>query len=231
MTEKPSLYRYTLVLIVGLSAVLLFALSWPRLRASIAYLPVDTAISKYWETGKLDNAQTGGLIDRAEEAITIHDHYRYYEGLSELKILSRKDQNRSIWQRRQDLEDSILEAEQVVKRAPVKPRIWLRIASAKEFLVYPAEEIIPALKMSILTGRVEPTLMLTRLELGLRLVPAMDEEAIRLVRDQVVLTWTIHKKAMLKRIKSGSLSLVSLREVLARNYPAIMSEIEASFAK
>ena len=228
MTGKSSLYRYALVLIVGLSAVLLLALSWPRLRASVAYLPVDTALSNYSKTRKLDNAQVGGLIERAAESIAIHDHYRYYEGMSELKILSRKDISRSIWQRRQDLEDSILAAEEVVKRAPAKPRIWLRIATAKEFLVYPAEEIIPALKMSILTGRVEPTLMLTRLELGLRLLTAMDEEAVGLLRDQAVLTWTIHKKPMLKRIKSGSLSLVSLRAALSKNYPAIVSEIETN---
>ena len=151
--------------------------------------------------------------------------------MSELKILSRQDKSRSIWQRRQDLEDSILAAEEVVKRAPAKPHMWLRIATAKELLVYPSKQIIPALKMSILTGRVEPTLMLTRLELGLRLLPAMDEEAIGLLRDQAVLTWTTNKKQMLKRIKSGSLSLVSLRAVLSKNYPAIMSEIEAGFAK
>ena len=57
---------------------------------------------------------------------------------------------------------------------------------------------------------------------------AMDEEAIGLLRDQAVLTWTTHKKQMLKRIKSGSLSLVSLRAALSKNYPAIMAEIEAN---
>ena len=228
MTRKSSLYRYTLVLTIWLPAVLLVALSWPRLKASVIYLPVDTAISKYWQTGKFENAQLGGLIDRAAKSIAIHDHYRYYEGMSDLKILSRKDMNRSVWQRRQDLEDSILAAEEVVRRAPVKPRMWLRIATAKELLVYPAEEIIPALKMSVFTGRVEPTLMLTRLELGLRLLPAMDEEAVRLLRDQAVLTWTIQKKPMLMRIKSGSLNLVSLREALSKSYPAILAEIEAN---
>ena len=41
--------------------------------------------------------------------------------------------------------------------------------------------------------------MLTRLELGLRLLPAMDEEAIGLLRDQAVLTWRLTEQ-MLKRI-------------------------------
>ena len=231
MTGNSSLYRYTLILIVGLSASLLLAISWPRLRASINYLPVDTAISNYWKTRTIDSAQLDGLIETAEQSIAIHDHYRYQAGLSELKILSGQDKSHSTWQRRQALQDSIVAAENVVRRAPANPRVWLRIARAKELLAYPAEQIIPDLKMSILTGRVEPTLMLIRLELGLRHLPNLDEDAVRLLRDQAVLTWTIHKKPMLKRIKSGSPSLDSLREILSENNPAIISEMEAHFAK
>ena len=220
--------RYTLILIVGITAGLLLALSWPRLRASIRYLPVDTAMSNYWKTREFDNAQLKGLIERAEEAIALHDHYRYWDGLSELQILSSQDMSQSFWSRREALEKSITAATEVVKRSPSKPRSWLRMARAKEFLAHPDEEFIPALKMSILTGRVEPTLMLTRLELGLRHLPDMDADMHRLLRDQAVLTWTIQQRAMIKRIKSGNLNLDLLREVLSNNNQAIISEIEAA---
>lgn len=230
MTGKSSLYRYTLILMAGLSAVILLAISWPRLRASFNFLPVDTAISNYWKTQAIDYAQLDGLIKTAEQSVEIHDHYRYQAGLSELKILSSQDMSHSIWQRRQALQDSILAAENVVRRAPANPRVWLRIARAKELLAYPAEQITPDLKMSILTGRVEPTLMLTRLELGLRHLPVLDEDAVRLLRDQAVLTWSIQKQPMLKRIEAGSLNLDSLREVLSESNPEIISEIEANFA-
>ena len=231
MTEKSSLYRYTLILTAGLIAGLLLMLSWPRLQASISYLPVDTAISNYLKTREIDNAQLDGLIERAGQSIAIHDHYRYWAGVSELQLLAGQDMSRSFWQRRQALQDSILAAEEVVRRAPAKPRAWLRIARAKEFLAYPSDEIISPLKMSIFTGRVEPTLMLTRLALGLRQLPDLDAEDIRLVRDQAVLTWAINERTMLKQIESGLLDLELLRLVLAENNPAIYAEMEAHFEK
>jgi len=226
MTGKSSLYRYTLMLTVGLSAVVLLTLSWPRLRASLNYLPVDTAISNYWKTRQIDNAQLDGLIKKAEESIAIYNHYRYQAGLSELKILSGQDMSRSLWQRRQAMEDAIKAAENVVRHAPARPREWLRIARAKEFLAYPAEEIMPAFKMSILTGRVEPTLMLMRLELGLRQLPMMDDEAVRLLRDQALLTWANQKRPMQKRIESGHLNINQLRELLAESNPDVVREMD-----
>lgn len=230
MTGKASPYRYTLILVAGLCAGLLFSLAWPRLRASLSFLPVDTAISNYWEKGEIDEAQIDGLVKRAQEAIAIHDHYRYFAGMSEIEILAGNDMNRSLWQRRQALQDAIAAATEVVRRAPATPRAWLRIARAKEFLTYPAEQIIPPLKMSILTGRVEPVLMLTRLELGLRHLPVLDEEAVRLMRDQALLCWAIDQRSMLTRIKSGSLGIEWLRAVLGDYNPDIIAEMEAQLA-
>lgn len=43
MSGKALAYRYTLILLIGVVACLLLALSWPRLKASLRYLPVDTA--------------------------------------------------------------------------------------------------------------------------------------------------------------------------------------------
>ena len=231
MTGNSSLYRYGLVLLIGILACLLMMLSWPRLQASLKYQAVDTAFSNYWKTREFDNTQLDGLLERTEETIAIHDHYRYWGGLSELHILSGQDMSRSFWQRREALQQSIVAAQESVKRSPANPRSWLRIARARDFLAYPAEQVLPALKMSILTGRVEPTIMLTRLELALRYLPAIAVEDVSLLRDQVQLTWAIHKRPMLKRIKSGSLNLGQLREVLSGNNPDMMSEMEAHLAK
>jgi len=229
MTGKSTAHRYALILIAAITASLLLVLSWPRLKASLHYLPVDTAISKYRESREIDTGQLGGLIERAGESIAIHDHYRYWDGLSELHVLDSQNPARSFWERRRALEESISAAEKAVRRAPTKPRTWLRIASAKEYLAYPSGQVIPALKMSILTGRVEPTLMLTRLELGLRYLHMMDAEGIHLVRDQAVLTWTTQKRPMLKRIESGHLGLALLREVMGGSNQAIISDIEGHF--
>jgi len=228
LTEKPSeLTRYTLILIIGVSAFVLLSLSWPRLRASLRYLPVDTAISKYWETREADAGQLDALIVRAREAIALHDHYRYWGGLSELQILSGQDVGKPYWQRRQMLEQAILSSLEVVERAPAKPRAWLRIARTRAFLGYSQDEIIPAWKMSILTGRVEPTLMLIRLELGFIYFNGLDDEAVSLLRDQAVLTWVVHRRKVLKRLESGSLDINLMRSVLSGRHEDILAEMEA----
>lgn len=227
MPEKSSLYRYTLILIIGVTASVLLTLSWPRLQASISYLPVDTAISKYRETQEISTEQIDSLIERAKESIAMHDHYRYWEGLSELQILSGRDMNKPLLKRRLALEHSILAAVEVVRRAPVSPRTWLRIARVRAFLAYPEEQVIPAFKMSIFTGRVEPTLMLARLELGFSYFPALDKEAIFLLRDQAVLTWAIHRVQVLQRLEKGSLDFSLMRELLSGVNDDIIAEMEA----
>ena len=225
--HQGPLYRYTLILLIGVAAAVLLTLSWPRLRASVRYLPVDTAISKYWADRKINVEQLDGLIERARESIALHDNYRYWEGLSELQMQSSQDMTKPLWRRRLALEQSVSAAEEMVKRAPANPRIWLRIARASAFLVYPEQQITAALKMSILTGRVEPTLMIARLELGLRYLPGLDEEAVSLLSDQVVLTWELHQRQMLQGIESGSLDFDLLREVLSGRNQEIIFSMEA----
>jgi len=227
MPKKPILLRYTLILIVGATALILVSLSYPRLRASMRYLPVDTAISMYWESREIDPAQVDALIERAHEAIALYDHYRYFAGLSELQILSGQDMDKPYWQRRQILEQSIASAGEAVKRAPAKPRAWLRIARIRAYLGYPHDEIITPWKMSVLTGRVEPTLMLVRLELGFRYFAGLDDEAVSLLRDQAMLTWAVNPKQVLKYLENGSLDMDLMRELLAGHNRAILAEMEA----
>jgi len=227
MIGNSKIARSALILIAAMTAGVLLALSWPRLRASLRFLPVDTAISNYLENREIETEQLDALIQRASESIAIQDHYRYWDSLSELQILRSQNMRLSFWLRRQALEDAILAAQEALKRAPTKPRTWLRIARAREFLAHPSEEVISSLKMSILTGRVEPTLMLPRLELGLRYLHSMDDSTLHLIHDQVLVTWKIQQRTMLERIQSGFLSLDMLGQVLTENDEAIVADIEA----
>ncbi len=223
---KSSLHRFALILTVGLAATVLLLLAWPRLQASISFLPVDTAMSNYWKERQIDNQQLDALIERAYESIALHDHYRYWDGLSELLILSSEDLNKPLWQRRLALDQSVLAAEEVLARAPAKPRTWLRIAQLRAFLLYPEDTVVPALRMSILTGRVEPTLMLARLKLGLAYLSDLDQETLFLLRDQLVLTWATQKRPMVKRLRDGSLGIAPLRELLTGYNEDILAEME-----
>jgi hypothetical protein len=227
MSAKPLVYRYTLIVAVGLAASVLLLLSWPRLQASFSYLPVDTAMSNYWKEREIDYQQLDALIERAAESIELHDHYRYRDGLSELQVLNSQDVDKPFWQHRQSLEQAILEAQEVLTRAPAKPRTWLRIAQIKAYLLHSQDEVISALMMSILTGRVEPTLMLTRLELGLGYLPYLDADAVFLLRDQVLLTWAVEERPMKKRIKDGGLDITRLRTLLTGYNQELLAEMEA----
>jgi hypothetical protein len=224
MPAKSQMSRYTLILIIGLSTCMLLGLSWQRLYASLRFLPVDTAKSKYWDTEESNTAQ---LKARAREAIALHDHYRYWSGLSELQILSSQDMDKPNWQRRQFMEQAIISARAVVERAPADPRAWLRIARIRANLGYSSDDVIPAWKMSILTGRVEPTLMLVRLELGLTYFNALDDEAVMLLRDQAVLTWAIKRRQVVNGLKNGSLDIDLMRKILAGYNEDVMAEMEA----
>ncbi len=218
--------RYSLVLLAAALAGVGLFLSWPRLQASVHYLPVDTAISKYFASREIPSAQLPGLMSRARESISMHDHYRYRDGLSLLHYLRGLDNHTPAWERRPELYRSIEAATEVVRRAPAKPRVWLRIARIRAFLGKPEEEVIPALKMSILTGRVEPTLLLARLELGYGYLPSLDEETVSLLRDQTVLAWRVDRRGLLLKINAGLIEFTRVRTLLEAGYGNIILEME-----
>jgi hypothetical protein len=227
MPERPAhIPRYTLALLTGAVACLVLALAWPRLQASVRFLPVDTALAKYRESRTIDSAQLDALAERAERAIAAHDHYRYYEGLSELRLLAGNDMQRPYWQRRGQLEQSLSAAEEVVGRAPARPRAWLRIGRIRAALGQPPETVVAAWKLSVLTGRVEPRLMPVRLELGFRYLGALDGEARALLRDQLVLGWSIQQRQVLALIEEGTLAPAAVRELLSGTHPAILAGME-----
>ena len=51
-------------MLIALLAIALLMLSWPRLQARVHYLPVDTAISKYFDSRVIPTGQLEGLADR-----------------------------------------------------------------------------------------------------------------------------------------------------------------------
>ena len=68
-------------------AATLAALAWPRLQASVTYLPVDKALARHWSGDTPAPDQLAALSNRALQALAQHDHYRYRDGLSILEYL------------------------------------------------------------------------------------------------------------------------------------------------
>ena len=209
------------------SATVLY-LAYPRLHASLLYLPVDTAISNYHESRSVPDDQLKGLQQRAQEAIEAHPHYRYWDGLSLLYYLEGIDAGTALYQRRQAMEQSIEAATAALKRAPSQPRAWFRLAAARSWLMYPDQEIIDPLLMAVYTGRVDPSLFMARLELGMAYLAQMDEEGISLMRDQALLAWQLQPRAISRALKSGSLPLTSIESLLGPAHTAVLVEIKES---
>jgi hypothetical protein len=203
----------------------LLYLAYPRLHAALVYLPVDTAINRYYDTGEVQAAQLEGLQQRARAAIEIQPHHRYHDGLSLLYHLEAADPKNPLFQRRAAFESSILAAEASLALAPAQPRTWLRVAQARSWLRYPPEQVIDALKMAIFTGRVEPSMLLTRLALGLAYVPRMDGEGRAMMRDQVLLAWELQPREVTRALRAGELRPAGFETLLAGAHQAVLDEI------
>jgi len=225
-TKKST--QLILPLLSAALAAYLLALSWPRLQASLHYLPVDTAISNYWTTQTTPSGQIKGLQKRARESIQIHPHHRYWDGLSFLLYLEGADNNNLLFQRQEAFEQAIEAASVSLGRAPSQPRAWFRIARAKAWLRYPADEVIDALKMAVYTGRVDPSLFMARLLLGMSYLPRMGQEGIALMRDQTLLAWQLQPREVTKALKSEALRFSQIESLLVEAHSDVLFEMEAS---
>ena len=201
-------------------------LAYPRLHAALVYLPVDTAIKKYYDTLEVPAGQLEGLQQRAEDAIGILPHYRYWEGLSLLLHLQAADSGNPLYQRRQAFEAAIEAAETSLGHAPAQPRTWLRIAQARAWLRYPPADVIAAYEMAVLTGRVEPSMFSPRLTLGLAYLPRMDAAGRAMVRDQLLLAWGMRRQDVVRALKAGELSLSDIAPLLEGAHQDVLDEIE-----
>ncbi len=210
----------------GLIALALLMLSWPHLRASFRFLPVDRAIARYWKTETIPSAQLPQLIGTAEAALAIHHSARYWNGVSFMHYLYAIDDNSPSLARRPAFEKSLDAAVEVLKRAPAKPKVWLRLARIRALLEHPPKQVLRALKMSILMGRVEPTLLLSRLQIGYSYMSMMDDDDLLLMRDQTLLTWKLQPREMINMLTNQQADYSMLRELLADKHPEIMRQIE-----
>jgi hypothetical protein len=231
MKDKSYARDYTQLALVFVLALGLLLLSWPRVRASLRYLPVDTAIARYWVGETIPADQLRALGARARESLELHGHYRYWDGLSFLHYLGGLDAGSPPLERRHALESSIEAALEAVGQAPMKPMTWLRIAAARASLKYPGDQVLAALKMSIYTGRVEPTMLPLRLELGYSHLGSMDDEAVILLRDQTLLTWRVQGSAFVRSIRSGAIRFSDVERVLAGSHNDVLEEMEEQLGK
>jgi len=212
--------------LVTVLAIILLALAWPRLKASLHYLPVQAAIDRYWIDRKKAVEQMGGLQQRARESAQMHAHQRYWEGLNLLYLLQASAPGISLSEQREAYDQSILAADLSLALAPVQPRLWMRKAQALNWSSFTSGPAIDAFKMSVYTGRVEPQLFMARLQLGYGRLNAMDDEARGLLADQTQLAWEMRRNDLLRALKRNQLSQSRVEFLLWDTHEDVLAELE-----
>jgi hypothetical protein len=223
--------RYlTMVLAVVLATAVLL-LSWPRLRASYRYLPIEIALQAYFTTREIPSARLDVLIRFARQAVAWHDHYRYHDGLSLLYLLRAVDVNTLALQRRDAYQAAADEAMAAVQRAPAQPAVWMRLANIRWTLHDEPETILTPWKMSILTGRTDSSLLAQRVELGLAHREYLDAEAVAMLRDQLLLAWRLQPGSVMRVLALRDPELAVTRALVQNTDPLALTEMEAWLEK
>jgi hypothetical protein len=216
---------------VSLVSVAVLALSWPRLQASFRYLPVDIAISRYHSDQQIPSDRLEVLIDFTHQAIAYHDNYRYHDGLSLLHYLRGLDVFTPALERREAYRQAAAEAMTSLLQAPAQPTAWLRLATLRWILHDEPETIIQPWKMSIFTGRTHSSLFAQRVEMGLAQREFMDQEAVAMLRDQLLLAWRARPGTLIRVLARRDRELVVTRALLASTDPEAVEEMEAWLEK
>lgn len=231
MRPRPAKHRSLVAAIAAVVALSLIVLSWPRVLASIRYLPVERAIKSYYSTGEIPSDRLPVLIQFATEAIDHNDHYRFHDGLSMLHVLRAMDFMTPALERRDAYVSAMAEAEESLLRAPANPAAWMRLASVRWILHEEPETIVDAWKMSVFTGRMHTALFAKRVEVGLAYYEYLDEEGQAMLRDQLQLAWRLRPQGLVHVMQRRDRDLAITRWLFAATNPGMLSEIEAWIEK
>jgi hypothetical protein len=223
--------RYFVLAATGLLSVAVLWLSWPRLQAGFRYLPVDIAIQHYYRDQQIPTDRLTVLIDFAQQAIDSNDHYRYHDGLGQLHYLRGLDPYTPALERRPAYRLTESETSISLQQSPAQPAAWLRLATVRWVLHDEPKTIIQPWKMSIFTGRTNASLLAPRVEMGLAYRPYLDDEAVAMLRDQLLLAWRAQRSSLVRVLARRDRNLGVTRQLLAGTDPEVLSELEAWLEK
>ncbi|MBT8063463.1 MAG: hypothetical protein HKP03_06840 [Xanthomonadales bacterium] len=223
--------QWSLLTSVAAVALVTLALGWPRLLASIRFLPVERAIAEYHAEREIPSHRMQTLAGFAHEAIDLHDHYRYHDGLSFLQYLRGLDIYTPARERRDAYRQAEAAAIETVRRAPAQPEAWLRIATVRAVLRDEPGDVLEPWRMSVFTGRTHSTLLAPRVGLALPYVEFMDGETRSMLRDQLLLAWQLKPRELAAEFRQRDPGLDRTRVLIDETDPEALSEMEAQLEK
>ena len=178
--------------VAALLGILLLALGAPRLIAALLELESRPAVwDVYSGTGVAPAALADAAAGLAAANSWVRDGER--EGDRSLLLLRQANATAAPAEQAKLREAAELAAVSALRTAPSQPSVWIRLALLRERRG-DREGAVAALRLSMLSGSFSPALMTPRIEMGLRLLPAMDAETLELLMRQIRLTWVIDPK-------------------------------------
>ena len=223
--------QWSLLAPIAVVALVTLALGWPRLLASIRYLPVDRAIEQYHADREIPSHRMQTLAGFAQEAIGLHDHYRYHDGLSFLYYLRGLDIHTPALERRAAYRQAEAAAIETIRRAPAQPEAWLRIATVRAILRDEPGEVLGPWRMSVYTGRIHSTLLAPRVGLALPYVEFMDGETRSMLRDQLLLAWQLKPRELVAEFRQRDPRLEATKNLIGATDPTALAEMEVRLEK
>lgn len=218
------------ILVLLLSVTLLY-LAWPRWVSSFRFIPVETAIDRYYETGEIPSQRLPVLIEYANSAIETNNHYRFHNGLSLLLQLRAVDLATPAIERRASYEAAFREAGISLRSAPAQSSVWLRRAYLGWVLREETDVILSDWKMAIFTGRTDQSQYKSRLEIGIAHRSFMDQEAVAMLLDQLMLAWRAQPGSVVSVLAMYDRDLHVTRSLITQTDPRALQEMEAWLEK
>lgn len=231
MNPSPRLALYFKAgAVLAVSAVVLL-LAWPRLQASLHFIPVDRAIQNYYQTHEIPSERLPVLIRFADEANAWLDHYRHYDGISVLHLLRAVDLQTPALERVSEYRLAGAAAVASLERAPAQPATWMRLATIRWTLHDEPEAVLTPWKMSIFTGRTDSSLYGQRVDIGYAHRDYLDDEGLAMLRDQLLLSWRLQAGTLVGVLARRDPELAVTRELLSATHPVALAEMEAWLEK
>jgi len=173
--------------VAGVAGCLLLALGLPRLIAGVATLDARAVL---WDVHSGTEAvQPQALAAASADLASAYRWVRDGELEGDRGLLLLRAADSAVGAERKELLAAATEATVAsLTRAPGQPSVWLRLAHLRNW-EGDLKAAVAALRMSMLSGSFIPALMPSRIDLALRLLPAMDREVVELLERQVRLMW------------------------------------------
>jgi hypothetical protein len=206
-------------------AVGLLWLAIPRTLAGLAGLEGDTIVRGLRLDGSAGDSESLAVAVASLEARTFW-HETGLTAIDHGLLLARQSrQAQNPAEQRQLLDAAAADVEQGLRQAPGNPSAWTQLARIRA-LRGDKQGAASALRLSMLTGAVTPSIMPSRLALGLYLLDVLDMETRDMLAGQVRLTWSINPDSF-RTLSDTATGQAFIRQALA----SLSDDAVADYAK